>query len=434
MNQVAWIKASQLRPFDWRKPNFGVAGYKLNPQSVKTALEAMARARGFSSFAQFEIAQAGAAAEGAASGEATTAPTPVRNGDGLVEEEIQVGDEESEESSPGQERTNNGDAKEAVEARSFTERTSEEMQTTISTPFTESTRAGLENQSNTEASAKPRAQDKSAADANNGINTAGNGNAVNGTESSASPSATQPRQSKAAPKPSGTPGMANETSSSVTADPSKKVQGGKQPNDNGVGTLLARRSASEKAPTMTATPPATPAGSAQSWEKPALNTPATNPPNVLKIQTLVAPPSQADPRTRASPAASPASFLRSTPTPRNAAAATDAHRFYLSGYEGPGTVWWAGSDSERLILEIDPKTQTAKTGQGQPVTLGIDPNRVTSHTQYRDKPEPGKHTLSLNMKDPKTEAIQEHRLVFDQGGGVAASRQARRFFSWVSGW
>lgn len=109
-------------------------------------------------------------------------------------------------------------------------------------------------------------------------------------------------------------------------------------------------------------------------------------------------------------------------------------RFYLSEYEGPNTSWMAINDGEHLILEIDPKTHTAKTGQGQPVTLEIDPTRVTSHAQFRDKPEPGKHTLALNIKDSKTGTVQEHRLVFDQGEGVAASRQARRFFSWVSGW
>lgn len=158
----------------------------------------------------------------------------------------------------------------------------------------------------------------------------------------------------------------------------------------------------------------------------------------MRLQTQLAPPSQTGPRTRSSPAVSPAdspaNSLRSASTPRNAASATDAQRFYLSEYEGPDTFWNAVNDSERLILEIDPKTQTAKTGQGQPVTLEIDPKRVTSHAQFRDRPEPGKHTLTLNTKDSKSGTVKEHRLVFDQGGGVAASRQARRFYSWVTGW
>ena len=132
---------------------------------------------------------------------------------------------------------------------------------------------------------------------------------------------------------------------------------------------------------------------------------------------------------------SPALSFRSISSPRNGTPTVgELQRFYLSEYEGPGVQWSAGQSSVHLIMDIDGMTKTAKAAQGQPVSLEIDPKRVANHNQYRDRPEAGKHTLTLTMRDGETGALREHRLVFDSHGGVAASRQARRFFSWISGW
>ena len=56
-NLAAWTRATYLRPFDWRRPNFDDPQYKLNPKWVDVALEAMAKSHGFSSFADFKAIQ-----------------------------------------------------------------------------------------------------------------------------------------------------------------------------------------------------------------------------------------------------------------------------------------------------------------------------------------------------------------------------------------
>ena len=148
---------------------------------------------------------------------------------------------------------------------------------------------------------------------------------------------------------------------------------------------------------------------------------------------LTGPSSQPVSRIRVFPAGSPAPSLASTSTPRRPAARTETVQyFYLSEYEGPDRFWNADTPTDRLILKINPDLPTARTLPGQPVSLEIDPSNVTSHNQFRDRPEPGKHTLILKMKDGASGVAKEHRLVFDRGDGVAASRQARRFFSWVT--
>lgn len=134
-----------------------------------------------------------------------------------------------------------------------------------------------------------------------------------------------------------------------------------------------------------------------------------------------------------SPAGSPAPSFTSTSTLQSPVVKTETvQHFYLSEYEGPDRFWNADTPTDRLILEINPDSATASTLPGQPVSLNIDRSNVTSHNQFRDRPEPGKHTLILKMKDRATGTPKEHRLVFDRGEGVAASRQARRFFSWVT--
>ena len=150
-------------------------------------------------------------------------------------------------------------------------------------------------------------------------------------------------------------------------------------------------------------------------------------------QNTAGPFSQPGGRMRASPAGSPALSLASTSMLQGPAVKTETvQHFYLSEYEGPDRFWNADTPTDRLILEINPDSPTARTLPGQPVSLEIDPSNVTSHNQFRDRPEPGKHTLILKMNDGVTGVAKEHRLVFDRGNGIAASRQARRFFSWVT--
>ncbi len=134
-----------------------------------------------------------------------------------------------------------------------------------------------------------------------------------------------------------------------------------------------------------------------------------------------------------SPSGSPAPSLASTSTLQGPAVKKETvQHFYLSEYEGPDRFWNADTPTDRLILEIKPDSPTARTLPGQPVSLEIDSSNVTSHSQFRDRPEPGKHTLILKMNDGAPGGAKEHRLVFERGNGVAASRQARRFFSWVT--
>lgn len=172
------------------------------------------------------------------------------------------------------------------------------------------------------------------------------------------------------------------------------------------------------------------------------NPPATMSP---RVQTLSTPAAsglglnttgtslQPGARARASPAGSPAPSFTSTSTLQSPVVKTETvQHFYLSEYEGPDRFWNADTPTDRLILAINPDSPTASTLPGQPVSLEIDPRNVTSHNQFRDRPEPGKHTLILKMKDGPTGVPKEHRLVFERGDGVAASRQARRFFSWVT--
>lgn len=160
-----------------------------------------------------------------------------------------------------------------------------------------------------------------------------------------------------------------------------------------------------------------------------LSTPTATGPGL----NITGPSSQSGARARASPVGSPAPSFVSTPTPQSPRVKMDTvQHFYLSEYEGPDRFWNADTPSDRLVLEINSDSLTARTLPGQPVSLEIDPGNVTTHNQFRDRPEPGKHTLILGMKDGATGAAKEHRLVFDRGGGVAASRQARRFFSWVT--
>lgn len=105
-------------------------------------------------------------------------------------------------------------------------------------------------------------------------------------------------------------------------------------------------------------------------------------------------------------------------------------QFYLFKYEGTGGSWTAASDSERLVLEIDADSRTARSRPGQPVTFVIDPKRIVGHSSSRNEPEPGKHTLTLTVEGEPTDKQQ---LVFDKYGGVTASRQARQFWTWANG-